>query len=310
MPESWYAGSPTIDIDGDEIQVVGALAPPELPDGTPEDEVRVAEQARIAGFREETRGARMRIADEAQPAFRRAVSWGAECGGTGILFTTAGVPVMTRLRMDDRQALDTLIDAGVARSRSEALAWCVRLVDQHEAEWIRELRDAMSAVEEVRNRGPKIARATSERAGVPACPYGTCTLTIRSRTTSASPTTRCARPSLTSWPATARSTTRPSTEGALPANTKELIALAISITRECDGCIAAHGRNAGPARRARRGGRRDDRRRHHHERRPRPRVGPRALAAFDEFAQSSPEYLRPGPDARRPAPAFSRPRRA
>jgi hypothetical protein len=155
VPAGWYASSPTITIDSDEIQVVGTLAPPQLPEGAGEDEVRVAEQARISGFREESRQARMRIADEAQPAFRRAVSWGAECGGSRVLFTTAGVPVMTRLRMDDRQALDTLIDAGVARSRSEALAWCVRLVAQHEAEWIRELRDAMSAVEEVRNKGPK-----------------------------------------------------------------------------------------------------------------------------------------------------------
>src|ERR1700722_2464272 len=157
VPGTWFAESPTIAIDSDEIQVVGALAPPQLPEGAGEDEVRVAEQARISGFREESRLARMRIADEAQPAFRRAVSWGAECGGSRVLFTTAGVPVMTRLRMDDRQALDTLIDAGVARSRSEALAWCVRLVAQHEAEWIRELRDAMSAVEEVRNKGPKSA---------------------------------------------------------------------------------------------------------------------------------------------------------
>ena len=155
VPATWYSTSPTIAIDSDEIQVVGTLAPPQLPEGADEDEVRVAEQARISGFREESRLARMRIADEAQPAFRRAVSWGAECGGSRVLFTTAGVPVMTRLRMDDRQALDTLIDAGVARSRSEALAWCVRLVAQHEAEWIRELRDAMSAVEEVRNKGPK-----------------------------------------------------------------------------------------------------------------------------------------------------------
>jgi hypothetical protein len=155
VPESWYEGSPTIEIDGDEILVVGSLAPPSLAAGTPEDEVKVAEQARIAGFREDTRGARMRIADEAQPAFRRAVSWGAECGGTRILFTTTGVPVMTRLRMGDRRVLDTLIDAGVARSRSEALAWCVRLVEQHEREWIEELRAAMTAVEEVRNRGPK-----------------------------------------------------------------------------------------------------------------------------------------------------------
>jgi hypothetical protein len=155
VPATWYSASPTIAIDSDEIQVIGTLPPPELAEGAGEDEVRVAEQARISGFREESRLARMRIADEAQPAFRRAVSWGADCGGSRVLFTTAGVPVMTRLRMDDRQALDTLIDAGVARSRSEALAWCVRLVAQHEAEWIRELRDAMSAVEEVRNKGPR-----------------------------------------------------------------------------------------------------------------------------------------------------------
>ena len=154
VPEGWFEASPAIAVDGDEIQVVGRLAPPQVPDGAGEDEIRVAEQARISGFREETRGLRMRIADEAQPAFRRTVSWGAECGQSRVLFTTAGVPVMTRLRLSDRRVLDTLIDAGVARSRSEALAWCVRLVAQHEADWIAELRDAMSKVEEVRRRGP------------------------------------------------------------------------------------------------------------------------------------------------------------
>ena len=163
VPGTWFESSPTIDIDDDEIQVVGTLAPPQLPEGASEDEVRVAEQARITGFREESRGARMRIADEAQPAFRRTVSWGAVCGGSTVLFTTAGVPVMTRLRMGDRRVLDTLINAGVARSRSEALAWCVRLVAEHEAEWIQELRAAMAAVDEVRNRGPKSAAAA--RAG-------------------------------------------------------------------------------------------------------------------------------------------------
>jgi hypothetical protein len=155
VPGDWFEGSPEITIDDDEVQVVGALAPPALPDGAGEDEVRVAEQARISGFREDTRAARMRIADEAQPAFRRTVSWGAVCGGSTVLFTTAGVPVMTRLRMSERRVLDTLIDAAVARSRSEALAWCVRLVAEHEADWIRELRDAMEAVQEVRKRGPR-----------------------------------------------------------------------------------------------------------------------------------------------------------
>ena len=75
-------------------------------------------------------------------------------------------------------------------------------------------------------------------------------------------------------------------EGALDVKTKELIALSIAITRECDGCVAAHARNLGPPRRHHRGGHRDDRRGHHHERRPRARVGPAALEAFLEYKKS------------------------
>jgi hypothetical protein len=155
IPEDWFEGPAQVEVDPDEIQVVGTLPPPTLPDGASAEEVQVAEQARISGYREDSRGARMRIAEEAQPAFRRTVSWGAQCGGSRVLFTTAGVPVMTRLRLADRRVLDTLIDAGVARSRSEALAWCVRLVAQHESDWIKELRDAMTAVTEVKERGPR-----------------------------------------------------------------------------------------------------------------------------------------------------------
>jgi hypothetical protein len=159
VPEAWFEGSPTIEIDGDEILIVGTLPAPRLAETAGEDEVRVAEQARISGFREETRGARVRIAEEAQPAFMRTVSWGAQCGDSKVHFTTAGVPAMTRLGMRDRRVLDTLIDAGVAGSRSQALAWCVRLVGQHESEWIDELRGAMAKVEEVRNRGPRSGEA-------------------------------------------------------------------------------------------------------------------------------------------------------
>jgi hypothetical protein len=155
IPDGWFEGPVAIAVDADELQVVGTLPSPQLAEGASEDEVSVGEQARISGYREDSRGARMRIAEEAQQAFGRTVSWGAQCGGTRALFTTAGVPVMTRLRMADRRVLDTLIDAGVARSRSDALAWCVRLVAEHEADWIRELRDAMSSVEEVRARGPQ-----------------------------------------------------------------------------------------------------------------------------------------------------------
>ncbi len=75
-------------------------------------------------------------------------------------------------------------------------------------------------------------------------------------------------------------------EGELSAKMKELIALAIAITRECDGCIASHARGA--ARRGAtvaevaemigvavlmNGG-------------PATVWGPRALSAFHEFADS------------------------
>ena len=110
--------------------------------------------ARGSALREDTREERMRIADEAQGAFSRHVSWGASVGETHEQFTTASVPVMTRLRIDERQILDTLIDAGVARSRSEALAWCVRLVGDNEASWIADLRSAFEQVERVRAQGP------------------------------------------------------------------------------------------------------------------------------------------------------------
>jgi hypothetical protein len=155
IPDGWFEGPVTLEVDDDEIQVVGTLPVPQLPDGASEDEVKVATLSRISGFREESRGARMRIAEEAQPSFQRTVSWGAKCGDSTVLFTTAGVPVMTRLRLSDRRVLDTLIDAGVARSRSDALAWCVRLVSEHESDWIQSLRDAMAGVEEARSRGPR-----------------------------------------------------------------------------------------------------------------------------------------------------------
>jgi len=62
--------------------------------------------------------------------------------------------VMTRLRQPERVVLDTLVDAGVARSRSDALAWAVRLVGQHADEWLAELRDAMAKVDDLRAKGP------------------------------------------------------------------------------------------------------------------------------------------------------------
>ncbi|HXQ18350.1 MAG TPA: hypothetical protein VN781_01845 [Acidimicrobiales bacterium] len=154
VPPGWFTEAPQVTVDADEILVLGPLPAVTLPDGSAEDRA-VAEKARISGFREESREQRVRIAEEAQDEFGRVVSWGARCGDTSEVFTTANVPVMTRLRMTDRSVLDTLIDAGVARSRSEALAWCVRLVGANEEAWIADLRSAFEHVETVRARGPE-----------------------------------------------------------------------------------------------------------------------------------------------------------
>jgi hypothetical protein len=154
LPGDWFAAPPEVTHDRDEIVVVGTLADPDVGDAGPEA-AETARLARIQGFREDTRALRMRIADEAEARFDRKVAWGARCGDKEELFTTLSVPVMTRLRLPERRILDTLVDAGVARSRSHALAWCVRLVRDHEGDWIEQLREALVHVEKVRAEGPR-----------------------------------------------------------------------------------------------------------------------------------------------------------
>jgi hypothetical protein len=157
LPEGLYKSAPTITADPDEILIVGEIDEPELPADAAEGARSAARSARISRFRGETRDARVRVARDAERLFGRKVSWGARCGGVEELFTTLGVPVMTRLRLHDRRVLDTLIEAGVARSRSEALAWCVRLVGQHQSDWIESLRGALTAVQKARAEGPDVA---------------------------------------------------------------------------------------------------------------------------------------------------------
>ncbi len=154
IPAGWFAGPPEVTSDGDEILVLGALPDVELAPGTSEEGRAAARSARIDRFREETRDERVRIAREAERQFRRKVAWGAKCGDQTRVFTTLSVPVMTRLRMPERSILDTLVAGGVARSRSDALAWCVRLVGMHQADWIKGLRDAIVKVDEARGKGP------------------------------------------------------------------------------------------------------------------------------------------------------------
>jgi hypothetical protein len=154
LPDDWFDGDPTVIVDREEITVIGCLPEPAG------DESEARASGRAARFREETRSERMRIADEAEHRYGRKVAWGIEIGAVGdekyerILFTHIAVPVMTRLRQSERQVLDTLVDAGVARSRSDALVWSVRLVGEHADEWLGKLREAMSTVDDLRAEGP------------------------------------------------------------------------------------------------------------------------------------------------------------
>jgi hypothetical protein len=140
VPEGWFAGPVEVRIDREEILVVGPLHAGADP----------------LAFREHTRELRVQLAAEAEARWLRKVSWGVRVGVVEHRFTNVSVPVMSRLRIDERMVLDALIDGGLARTRSEALNWCVRLVGMHQREWLDELREAAAAVERVRRKGPKV----------------------------------------------------------------------------------------------------------------------------------------------------------
>lgn len=157
VPGQWFIEPVRVSEDREEILVTGRLAEPSIEAGSSDAARAEAWAGAIRAHREDTRDQRIRIAQEAEVRFGRKVAWGAACGERSEVFTTISVPVMTRLRMPERQVLDTLIDAGIARSRSEALAWCVRLVGRHQSDWIEQLRDAVAHVARVREGGPDVA---------------------------------------------------------------------------------------------------------------------------------------------------------
>jgi hypothetical protein len=156
LPEGWFTERPEIVLDREEITVIGTLPALSVVEGLPDVERAAAVEGYVERFREETRERRIEIARDAEHRFRRKVSWGVVAGGETVMFTTLSVPVMTRLRQPERQVLDTLVAAGVARSRSDALAWCVRLVGKHTDTWLADLRDALQHVDRIRASGPEL----------------------------------------------------------------------------------------------------------------------------------------------------------
>ncbi|WP_127784953.1 hypothetical protein [Rhodococcus sp. X156] len=162
LPAEWFTGAPTVTVDREEILVVGELDAPDLaerqaaaPGAADPKAAQAAAEGRMSRFREDTRGERMAIAAEAEARYGRTLSWGVRIGDVERLFTHLSVPVMTRLRQPERQVLDTLVDAGIARSRSDAVVWAVRLVAEHTDDWLEQLREAMSTVDKLRAEGPQ-----------------------------------------------------------------------------------------------------------------------------------------------------------
>lgn len=164
LPDDLFEELTEVTLDREEITVIGRVPAPRLAENAPAAEREAAVTARIQEFRERTRETRMAVARDAEHEFRRKVSWGVVCDGERALFTHVAAPVMTRLRQPERQVLDTLIAAGVARSRSDALAWCVRLVQRHTDDWLTELRDSLEHVQRVRAQGPDADPDTEEAA--------------------------------------------------------------------------------------------------------------------------------------------------
>lgn len=145
IPQEWSSRAPEVVVDRDEVSVVLALA-----DGWGEGPEAVQR------FREETREQRVVLARGMERQWNREVAWGAVAAGHRAVFTSLSVPTMTRLRQPERAVLDVLVDSGVARSRSDALAWCVRLVAQNTGTWLAELRTALRDVDRLRAEGPTI----------------------------------------------------------------------------------------------------------------------------------------------------------
>lgn len=88
LPDGWFTGT-KVTLEDDQIVVLGTL--PELKNvGSTPEEKEGAAAGRIARFREETRGERIGIAQEAEERFKKYVTWGAKLGGVTKRFNPGG----------------------------------------------------------------------------------------------------------------------------------------------------------------------------------------------------------------------------
>ena len=98
LPDGWFAGV-EVAVEDDQIVVVGTL--PETNLGSTPEEKEGAAAGRIARFREETRGQRIAIAQEAEERFKKYVTWGAKLDGVTKRFNAGG----GGRSMDDRRSV-------------------------------------------------------------------------------------------------------------------------------------------------------------------------------------------------------------
>ena len=87
LPDGWFTGV-DVTIEDDQIVVLGTL--PAVNVGSTPEEKEGAAAGRIARFREETRGDRIGIAQEAEERFHKYVTWGAKLGGVTKRFNPGG----------------------------------------------------------------------------------------------------------------------------------------------------------------------------------------------------------------------------
>src|SRR5690348_13069656 len=87
LPDGWFTGV-EVAVEDDQILVIGTL--PELNLGSTPEEKEGAAAGRIARFREETRGQRIGIAQEAEERFKKYVTWGAKLDSVTKRFNPGG----------------------------------------------------------------------------------------------------------------------------------------------------------------------------------------------------------------------------
>ncbi|NJO81514.1 MAG: hypothetical protein HC828_01285 [Blastochloris sp.] len=165
LPTELLDAPPEIRVYPDEMVIVLQVVRDAALAQLDEAERSPAELQQIAERREGTRKLRMKLARELQASLGLSVAWGMRIGDNEVLFTTRTVPVMTRLGRAEREVLDTLVAAGVADTRSAALAYVVRAFAIEHREWLGEVREALTHIDKVRQRLKHTPRASAPPSG-------------------------------------------------------------------------------------------------------------------------------------------------